>query len=81
MVEKLRKGQEWLTKHHEYWLEDYTVAADDETFRQQLAAWNEHEKTLWQAGFKGCIWQPLGRCPNKAPVKCLGCIPEQPTLW
>ena len=81
LVEKLQKGQEWLNNQHEYYLEEYTVAVDDATFYEQLSAWEEHEKTLRQSGYKGCIWQPLSRCPIRTVVRCNGCIPEQPSLW
>ena len=81
LIEKLRKGQEWLTREHEYWLQEYTVAVDSETFSEQLAAWDEHEQILRKGGYKGCIWQPLNRCSTKSPVKCFGCISDQPELW
>ena len=81
LIAKLRKGHGWLTQQHEYWLNGYTVAVDDETFSSQMAAWDEHERILRRTGFEGCIWRPMGRCPTNAPVKCLGCVTEQPKLW
>ena len=81
LIQKLRQGQEWLTQQHDYWLQEYTVAVDDETYSAQLAAWDEHERILRITGFKGCIWQPIGRCDTKAPVKCWGCVKEQPGFW
>ena len=81
LIGKLRNGHGWLSKQHEYWLTRSTVAVDDEIFSSQLAAWGEHERILRGTGFIGCIWQPVGRCPTNAPVKCMGCVPEQPQLW
>lgn len=81
LLDKLRKGQEWLTKQHEYWLSDHEDAVDNATFGEQQAAWDEHERILRKGGYKGCIWQPLNRCPTASPVKCVGCMPEQPGLW
>ena len=77
LLTRLQAGSDWLTIHHQAWLNGNPNAADDERFSKSLAAWGEMERSLRLVyGYEGCIFGPDQRCPEDAPVRCDFCIGE-----
>ena len=73
LLDRLRKGQIWLTAHHAQWIVNGPNAASDTEFSRVWNAWWELDQRLRaEHGFEGCICAPSGKCLGA--FQCLGCM-------
>jgi hypothetical protein len=77
LLDRLRKGLEWLTAQHQAWDNGDPDATSDKAFSAALAAWTEMEQSL-RAVFdlEGCVLGPDQQCPEDAPVRCDACCDQ-----
>lgn len=72
LLDRLRKGQSWISKQHALWRSDHTTLADDAEFSRVWDSWWRLDAKLRAShGFQGCIYGIGGPCPEGFP--CLGC--------
>jgi len=74
LMERLRKGGQWLTEQHCRWLREDPIASADDKFGHALASWTELEQVFRCTGYEGCIFGPDQRCPEDAPLTCDCCV-------
>ena len=75
LLQRLRKGHEWLAKEPGLWLEASPEAAADRSYVKALAAWGELEEDARQEHcYQGCIWGEGEQCPSSGPIFCQACL-------
>ena len=72
LLARLHKGHGWLLEQHRRWKSIHPSAADDSEFSRVWNGWWELDHRLRaDYGFQGCIYAPIGVCPEGFP--CQGC--------
>ena len=80
LLTRLRIGQAWLLDLHSRWLSDDTTAANDAEFSRVWNGWWELDHRLRaDHGFQGCIYAPIGVCPEGFPCQWCADLPT-PTI-
>ena len=72
LLDRLQRGQRWLTEQHNLWLDDDGRAVISEEFSRVLARWFELENLFRCCGYTGCIYGAEGSCPEG--FVCIGCV-------
>lgn len=74
LVNRLRKGHQWLMTEYQKQMDDAPDAATTGLFGKALATWGELEQTLRVVhSYEGCIFGEGQRCPDNAPMVCDTC--------
>ena len=77
LLDRLQKGQIWLTAHHAQWIVNGPNAASDAEFSRVWNSWWKLDQRLRaEHGFEGCICAPSGKCLGD--FQCLGCVEVLP---
>ena len=76
LLTRLRNGHEWLLDQHEHWQSDDSTAVDDAEFSRMWNGWWELDHQLRaDYGFQGCIYGPIGVCPEGFPCQWCADLP------
>ena len=75
-LRRLRKGHSWLLDQHQRWQSGDTTAVDDAEFSRVWNGWWELDHQLRaDYGFQGCIYGPIGVCPEGFPCQWCADLP------